>query len=152
MSKIIKDDKIGSIKEKRKVLIGGCFDILHPGHFEFIKQAKKQGDCLILLLESDKNIHKLKGKDHPLNGQVVRAKNLLANTAVDYVVLLKPTVSNDYYDNLVKSACPAIIAVTENDPLLEVKKKQARSVNGEVVIVMKRDTRYSTSSLLNKKI
>lgn len=152
MGKIIKDDDLSSINGTNRVLFGGCFDILHPGHFEFIKQSKKLGNTLVLLLESDENILKLKGAGHPINSQQVRAENLITNTAVDFVILLKPKVNNNYYDNLVKSIRPAIIAVTENDPLLEVKNNQARSVNGKVVSVMKRDTRYSTSSLIKNEL
>lgn len=152
MGKIIKDDDLSSINGTSRVLIGGCFDILHPGHFEFIKQSKKLGDTLVLLLESDENIFNLKGADHPINSQKVRAENLITNTPVDFVILLKSKVTDNYYDSLVKSIRPAIIAVTENDPLLEVKNNQARSVNGKVVSVMKRDTRYSTSSLIKNEI
>ncbi len=151
MGKIIHDNETFKIEKGKRVLIGGCFDILHPGHFEFIKRSREQGDTLILLLESDENIHKLKGKGHPVNSQALRANNLISESAVDYVVLLNNPESDTYYYNLVKSIRPAIIAVTENDPLIEVKKDQASGVNGKVVSVMKRDTRYSTSSLIKQK-
>ena len=47
---------------KGKVLVGGCFDVIHIGHIQFLKRAKSFGDCLIVLLESDENIKRLKGE------------------------------------------------------------------------------------------
>lgn len=148
--KIIKDSEVNLISGANKVVVGGCFDILHPGHFEFLKRAKAEGNTLILFLESDENIKRLKGNDHPVNKQSIRAKNLLEKTEVDYIVLLRAPDSNEYYYNLVKSTHPAIIAVTNNDPLIEVKKDQAKLIGGRVVSVMQRDIRYSSSALINK--
>lgn len=149
MGEILKDDEILKIEGKNRVLIGGCFDILHPGHFEFIKRAKKEGNILILLLENDENIKRLKGSNHPLNSHLKRAENLL-KTSVDYIVLLQTPNSDKYYFELVKSIHPDIIAVTENDPLIEVKRKQAREIGGDLKVVMKRDKRYSSSSILKR--
>jgi len=48
--------------KKKVVLVGGCFDILHIGHLKFLEEAKKSGDILVVLLEDDKNVKRLKGK------------------------------------------------------------------------------------------
>jgi len=150
MATIIKDTQLNEIHGNNIVIIGGCFDILHPGHLEFIRRSKKEGDILVLLLESDENIARMKGVGHPINSQGVRANNLSHQTEVDVIVLLTMPESDEYYYNLVKSIRPAIIAVTENDPLIEVKKDQASRVNGKVVAVMKRDVRYSTTAIINR--
>lgn len=151
MGKIVRDNELQTITGEKKVIVGGCFDILHPGHFEFLRRAKAEGDTLIIFLESDENIMRLKGKGHPINSQFVRAQNLVEATRVDYVLLLKTPDSDEYYYNLVKLTRPAIIAVTENDPFIEVKKDQVGLVGGKVVSVMPRDTRYSSSALIQKK-
>ncbi len=148
MNKIIQDTDIDSIKGEGIVLLGGCFDIIHPGHLEFIKKAKKEGNILIVLLESDKNVRKMKGEKRPLNNQIVRAENLSKIKEVDYVVMLKFPSDSFYYYNLVKLLHPAIIAVTKGDPLLSVKKDQARMVHGKVVEVMERNKSYSTTSIV----
>lgn len=150
MGLIIDDTETNKIKGDRVVLIGGCFDILHNGHLEFIERSKKEGSTLVVLLESDENIKRMKGKERPLNNQIIRAKNLAKNEYIDYIINLSNPTSSEYYYNLVKSIRPDIIAVTSNDPLLEVKKEQANLVNGKVFEVMQRDTRYSSTDLINK--
>ena len=104
-----------------------------------------------MLLESDERIRELKGNDRPVNSQTRRAKNLANLRFVDYVVLLNSSTSSEYYYNLVKLLEPDIIAVTAEDPLLSVKKAQAKMVSGKVVEVMKRDIRHSSTELIKTK-
>lgn len=150
MRKIVEDIEISNLKTKGVVLVGGCFDIIHKGHHKFLELSKKQGDTLIVLLESDERIRQLKGEKRPVNSQDERAKNLSKLDSVDFVVLLKSPTSPQYYYNLVKSLEPDIIAVTSGDPLLSVKKDQAKMVSAKVIEVMKRDTRHSSTSLIKK--
>lgn len=71
MNKIIKLDQIPS--NKKLVLAGGVFDLLHYGHIKFLKEAKKYGDILIVALESDTTVQRLKGKSRPIFNQQIRA-------------------------------------------------------------------------------
>lgn len=151
MNKILTTDNIKKLQNvPRSVLVGGCFDVLHKGHFEFLKNSKQQGDKLIVLLESDENVKKLKGENRPVNNQKERANILTTIKDVDYIILLDPPTSSDYYYNLVKTIKPDIIAITKGDPLLEVKKEQAESVGGKVIEVMERDKNFSTTDLIKK--
>lgn len=150
MAKILNDINISEIKSTQIVLAGGCFDVIHEGHIEFLRRAKELGKSLIILLESDENIRKIKGENRPLNNQIVRANNLSKLDSVDYIVMLAMPSSSDYYYNLVKNVHPDIIAVTAGDPKIKDKKTQAEMVGGKVVEVMKRNTSYSTTSILNK--
>lgn len=128
------------------VLTGGCFDILHIGHVRFLSEAKRMGDYLVVLLESDKKVKKLKGKNRPVFVQKERAEMLSALENVDLIVLL-PTIERDSdYLNLVSKIKPDIIAVTENDPLIEKKRRQAKRIRGELKVVSLRET-VSTSKL-----
>src|SRR5437016_5967120 len=81
---------------KRIVLVGGCFDILHFGHIQFLKQAKQAGDVLVVALESDERILQDKNRA-PTHTQHERAANLLALRSVDMVLML-PRLDgfNDY--------------------------------------------------------
>ncbi|HVP80551.1 MAG TPA: adenylyltransferase/cytidyltransferase family protein [Thermodesulfobacteriota bacterium] len=116
----------------RIVLAGGCFDILHIGHVRFLSEAKKMGDYLVILLENDEKVKKLKGKNRPIFTQEIRAEMLSALICVDLVVAL-PMMENDSdYLKLVMKIKPHIIAVTENDPHMEKKKLQAEIVGGEM--------------------
>lgn len=148
MSKILQDSEIEKAKSNGTVLVGGCFDVLHPGHLEFLKLSKSKGNNLVVLLESDENVRKMKGEKRPLNNQLVRAENISNIQFVDAVILLKKPESSQYYYNLVKLLEPDIIAVTSLDPLIKVKKDQAKMVGGKVVEVMKRDLRYSTTKMV----
>ncbi len=128
------------------VLAGGCFDILHIGHVRFLSEAKKMGDYLVVLLESDQKVRKLKGKSRPIFTQEIRAEMLSALNCVDLVVLL-PTIENDSdYMSLVMKIKPNIIAITENDARIEKKRCQAETVGGELRVIPVIKT-LSTSAL-----
>ena len=120
---------------KRIVLVGGCFDILHIGHVRFLSEAKRMGDYLVVLLEGDRKLKKLKGGKRPIFIQKERAEMLSALGSVDLIVLL-PTMDTDRsYLNLIRRIKPEVIAVTENDPLMEKKRRQAEEVGSGLRII-----------------
>jgi len=133
-------------KEGRIVLTGGCFDILHIGHVRFLSEAKKMGDYLMVLLENDEKIRKLKGESRPVFIQKERAEMLSALRSVDLVVLL-PAIENDSdYLNLMIKIKPDVIAITENDPHIEKRKDQAKKIGVELKVISYIET-LSTSKL-----
>ena len=135
-----------SSENKKVVLVGGCFDLLHFGHIHFLKLAKQQGDYLIVALESDENVRRMKGDNRPIHTQVQRRQMLEALTFVDEVRSLPPMETDEEYNALVNEIKPAVIAVTEGDPILEKKQKQANSIGAKLVIIPKIHT-PSTSQL-----
>ena len=74
-------------KDKKIVFTNGCFDILHFGHVKYLEKAKSFGDVLILGLNSDYSVQKLKGENRPINNQDDRAYILASLEVVDYVVI-----------------------------------------------------------------
>ncbi len=85
----------------------GCFDILHAGHVSYLRAAAAQGDLLVVAMNSDKSIRKLKGKDRPVNHEADRVLVLSALESVDYVVVFgsdtpKPLLKKIKPDVLVK--------------------------------------------------
>ncbi len=151
---IISPDIINSILEPLKtrggkiVLTGGCFDVIHSAHIEFLQKAKRSGDILIVLIESDKNIRRMKGKNRPVNTIKKRTQALEALGFIDFIVILPDIISDDYYYNLTKLIQPDIIAITKNDPLLQKKKEQAESVGGRVQEIMDRDEKFSSTKII----
>lgn len=133
---------------KQIVLTGGCFDILHIGHIKFLKKAKRFGDFLVILLESDENIKKLKGKGRPFHNLSERKETLEALRFVDKVIVLPKKVTDKTYDDLIKKIKPNAIAVTQDDPLISKKLSQAKSVGAELKIVKKFKS-HSTTSIKN---
>ena len=135
-------------KDKKTVLVGGCFDLVHYGHLEFLKKAKKSGDFLIVSLESDEFIKKNKRKD-PIHTQGERAEVLSSLNMVDLVVKLPYFSSDDEYFEMVKKIKPNVIGVTEGDSQLENKKRQAAAIGAEIKIVTPLLQKYSTRKIIN---
>ena len=73
--------------EKKVVFTNGCFDILHIGHLQTLTQAKDAGDKLVVGLNSDKSVKKLKGETRPINNEEARANMLAAFFFVDAVTI-----------------------------------------------------------------
>lgn len=148
-TKIITVKKATQIKGKL-VLAGGCFDVLHPGHVIFLEKAKKAGDRLLVLLESDEKIKKLKGERRPVHTQKERARILSALEFVDYIVCL-PFMEKEFeYDELISKIKPNIIAATKGDRGIIHKKRIAEKVGAKLVFVTKIIGQYSTSKILGK--
>lgn len=134
-------------EEKTIVLTGGCFDILHAGHVQFLTKAKEKGTVLFVMLESDQTVRKQKGNDRPINTQLIRAYLLANLLPVDFVILLPPFTSNRQYDELVFALKPAIIATTKKDPYIRHKIRQAQASGAQVCEVINRLTPVSTTKL-----
>ncbi len=94
-----------NMQNKKTVFTNGCFDLLHIGHTRFLKKAKELGDVLIIGLNSDLSVKKLKGDDRPINAQNDRAELLLSLKYVDYVVIF----DEDTPYNLIKKINPDIL-------------------------------------------
>ncbi len=75
------------LQDKKLVFTNGCFDILHIGHITYLQKAAKLGDALIIGVNSDASVKRLKGDDRPVNTQMDRVKMLCALECVDYVVV-----------------------------------------------------------------
>jgi len=121
--------KITELKKKllgkKIVLVGGCFDIFHFGHLHFLREAKKMGDVLVVLLESDAYISRGKRKK-PVHTQEQRAEILSSLRMVDYVVLLPELKHPDAeYERIVSVIRPTMIPITKEDPLYEKKVQLA---------------------------
>ncbi len=94
---------------KRIVFTNGCFDILHSGHVSYLNQAKERGDILIVGLNTDESIKRLKGKTRPLNSLVNRVEVLSALSCIDYIVPFG-SLKDDTPINLIKMVKPDVFA------------------------------------------
>lgn len=92
-AKILSDPQLVSLTDryrtfgKKVVFTNGCFDILHAGHVQYLNEAKKQGDILVLGLNSDESIRRLKGEGRPVNSQDARAAVIAGLQSVDHIVI-----------------------------------------------------------------
>jgi len=80
---------VENLKKEGKTIVftNGCFDILHAGHVDYLEKAKSFGDILIVGINSDSSIKRIKGEKRPINKQEHRVKVLSALNCVDYVVV-----------------------------------------------------------------
>lgn len=86
-------------KGKTIVFCNGCFEILHVGHIRYLKEAAKLGDKLILALNSDLSVKKIKGKNRPLTDQDERAEILSEFPFIDYIIIFdEPNVEKLLYE------------------------------------------------------
>ncbi len=130
----------------KKVLVGGVFDIIHFGHIHFLKNAKRLGDHLVVALESDANVKRLKGNGRPIHSQDQRKEMLKSLSFVDEVIILPDVMADKDYEKLVMETKPHIVAVTEGDPVLIKKKAHAKKAGAKVIEVSKIKT-VSTSQI-----
>lgn len=72
---------------RRVVLTNGCFDLVHAGHVQVLERARRYGDLLVVALNSDASVRRLKGAGRPILGQRDRARLLAAMESVDYVTI-----------------------------------------------------------------
>ncbi len=153
MNKIIKQEDIGALvtklKKSRKsiVLGGGCFDILHPGHIKFLEEAKKTGDVLLILLESDQNVKWRKGKNRPINNQKNRSIVLSTLASVDFIIPLTEMTKDEEYDKLIVQIKPDVISITYGDPNIAKRQSQAKMVGANLAVIDRIKTKQ-TSELI----
>ncbi len=98
MGKVLSLDDMSNrrveLRGARKTLVftNGCFDLLHLGHVRYLRQAKELGDAMVIGLNSDSSIRRIKGDDRPIQSQGERAEILAALECVDYIVIFdEPT-------------------------------------------------------------
>ena len=134
-------------KNAKIVLANGCFDLFHVGHIRYLAGAKELGDCLIVGINSDRQVEKLKGANRPFMPQRERAEVVSALRFVDYVTIFdEPTVAE-----LIRALRPDFHAkgtdyTTETVPEREI----VTECGGQVAIVG--DPKDHSSTELIKKV
>lgn len=130
---------------ERIVFTNGCFDLLHGGHVHYLQQARALGDCLVVALNDDASVRRLKGEGRPLRPQDERARLLAALACVDYVVLFSEATPLA----LIKSLRPDVL-VKGGDYTLEtvVGREEVEASGGSVHLVPYVDG-VSTTELIN---
>lgn len=131
---------------KKIVFTNGCFDILHAGHVSYLKQAKAQGDILIMGLNSDNSVKRLKGQSRPINNENDRALVLSALRYIDYVVIF----DEDTPLNLIELIQPQIIVKGGDYKPEDVVGKSIVEANGGKVVIIKFLEGRSTSNIIEK--
>lgn len=132
--------------EKKIVFTNGCFDILHIGHIRYLEEAALRGDLLIVGINSDAGVARLKGEGRPVNSAIERAELVAALHCVDYATIFEEETPNELLSYLKPD-----IHVKGGDYKKEDLPEAAvvNKYGGEVVVVSFIPDR-STSSILNR--
>ena len=148
--KVITINEISEIKEqirnKKIVFTNGCFDILHIGHIKYLQQAAALGDVLIVGLNSDESVHRLKGADRPINTQWERAEMLCVLDFINYVVIFE----EDTPYQLIKTIRPDVLVKGGDYNLEDIVGKDIVEAKGGVVKVLPYIEGKSTTGMINK--
>lgn len=133
------------------MLATGVFDLLHVEHIRFLAAAKQQGDRLLVGVETDVRVRRLKGPGRPINSQEMRLEQVAALKFVDEAFLL-PERFDAYEDwlALMKNLRPDIYAVSAHTEHLDTKEAICRLVGTRLAVVRPHDPSISTSLLVEK--
>jgi len=149
---LVSTDLIGKISQelnsqnKTIVFTNGCFDIIHSGHISYLTESKKLGDILIIGLNSDNSVKRLKGENRPINTQNDRAIVLSGLKSVDYVCIFE----EDTPLNLILTIKPNVLTKGGDYKVEEIVGYEFLTQNnGEVVIIDFVDGK-STTNIINK--
>jgi len=131
---------------KKIVFTNGCFDVLHRGHVEYLNAARKYGDLLLVGVNTDSSVKKIKGENRPLVGEQDRAFILSQLIAVDAVVLF----SEETPYNLINEVIPDVIVKGGDYTVNEVVGREIVEASGGEVIIIPLVTGRSTTNIINK--
>ena len=92
-------------RKERIVFTNGCFDLLHPGHVRYLAEAKALGDILVVAINSDESVQRLKGPTRPINNVNFRREMLLGLKSVDYVCVFAEDTPYD----IVRQVMPNVV-------------------------------------------
>lgn len=135
----------------RRVLVTGCFDILHSEHIKFLTAAKAVGDILLVGVESDQRVRQLKDLNRPVNSLKTRLKNLQQLGIADKIFPLPEKFSSPQdRQALINQIKPGILAVSSSTPHLASKCRIMEQFGGQVKIVLSYNPKISTTKLINK--
>ncbi len=131
---------------RRIVMTNGCFDLLHPGHVASLQEARKQGDCLLVAVNSDRSIREIKGPGRPVIDEQGRAEMLAALACVDYVVVFdEASVAG-----LVDRVQPDVLVKSDQYTTQQVVGHESVLRRGGQVVSVPMKAQYSTTGLIEQ--
>ncbi len=143
LSEIIKVSKLNS---EKIVMTNGCFDILHAGHIAYLEEAKSLGDRLLVAVNDDVSVSRLKGPKRPINSLDDRLKVLNGLVSVDWVI----SFSEDTPVRLIKDLKPDVLVKGGDYQLSEIIGGQEVLANGGKIKALSYKEGFSTSAIIEK--
>jgi len=143
---LVKQVLIWKFLGKTVVFTNGCFDLLHKGHIASLSQAAKEGHALVVALNADASVKKLKGEDRPVNDQDSRALIMASLMMVDAVIIFEEETPLE----IIKTIMPDVIVKGGDYTVEQVVGAIEVIENGGRVVINPILEGFSTSSLIKK--
>lgn len=131
---------------KRIVFTNGCFDLLHPGHIYTLTQAKALGDVLVVAINSDASVKRLKGERRPILNQEERAVMLSALAMVDYVTIF----AEDTPLEVIRLLLPDVLVKGGDWGADAVVGREVVEANGGEVVLIPYQAGFSTTDIIER--
>ena len=126
------------------VFTNGCFDVLHRGHVTYLATARDLGDCLVVGLNSDASVKRLKGENRPVNSENDRALVLAALSFIDYIILFE----EDTPKNLIEQVKPDILVKGGDYKIEDIVGADFVTKNGGKVLTIPFVDGYSSTKII----
>lgn len=133
-------------RDKKIIFTNGCFDILHAGHIDYLMKSADMGDILIVGLNTDDSVRKLKGNNRPVNPQDARAIALASLAYVNAVVLFDEDTPYD----LIKMVQPDVLVKGNDYKEEEIVGNDIVKAHGGKIVTVDLVPGYSTTALIEK--
>lgn len=148
INKIIDWQEIPAIKASGHSIVftNGCFDIIHAGHVQYLEQAQQLGDILVVGLNSDASVRRLKGSSRPINSEENRALVLAALQSVDYVIIFE----EDTPYELIEAIQPDVLVKGGDWKETEIVGSDIVKAKGGKVISLPFREGLSTTNMIEK--
>ena len=147
----MKDIKRISLNYKSKglrlVFTNGCFDLLHKGHLDLLNKSSKYGDILIVGLNSDCSVKKIKGSSRPVEHETLRSQKLMALNYVDHVIIFEQLTPK----KLISELKPNVLVKGGDYELNKIVGADEVVSNGGTVKVIPLTPGFSTTSIIEKR-
>ncbi len=140
--------ELRSLREKGRVVVftNGCFDLLHPGHLKYLEEAKSWGDILVVAINSDESVKRLKGPERPVMDERSRCEVIAGLHCVDFVT----TFSEDTPGEIIDELLPGVLVKGGDWPTDRIVGRETVEQHGGKVMNIKFEAGFSTTGVIRK--
>ena len=131
---------------KKIVFTNGCFDLLHPGHVRYLEKAREFGDLLVVALNSDASVRKIKGENRPILNEEERREVVSALACVDFVT----TFDDETPEEIIEDLSPDVLVKGGDWPIDRIVGRETVESGGGQVVVIKFEKDLSTSTIIER--
>jgi len=131
---------------KKIVFTNGCFDLIHPGHVRYLEKARAQGDLLVVALNSDASVRRIKGPDRPILDQEERCEIVAAFGCVDFVTVFDEETPQRIVDQLL----PDVLVKGGDWPVDQIVGRQTVEAHGGKVVSIDFEKGFSTTEIIER--